>query len=470
MRAVITAADVPDVRYGGGVKDEKVFARERVRFAGQPLAAVAAGRRRPPTRRWPRSRSVCEPLPAVVDVAAALAPGAPLVHEGWAGYTALPILHREGNVCNRARIVVGDVERGFEEADRIFEHRFTTRQRAQGYTEPRAAVAQWDSAGQVTVWSNTQLPFEVQSTLAEISQLPPCEVRVIVPGIGGGFGGKLRVGVEHFAALLARKTGRAVKVMTTSEEELTAAYARQPAIVELKTGVSRDGRILAREGRAHLVRHRRLRRLGAGGGVGRDAGAGRAVPDPEPPPRGLRRLHEQDELRVVPRAVGAAGELRGRVADGHHRRRSRDRSARLPAPQHRPRGRRGADRAGADRGRARGVPAQGGGRHRLDGPTARARAWQGHRLRLVDHDGRLLRRLREDQPGRHGGAQHRRRRDRHRRPHRRGPGPRRGARDRSGRHQRRVGGHASRRHTTSARRAAARRSRSATRAGPRRRT
>jgi CO/xanthine dehydrogenase Mo-binding subunit len=72
---------------------------------------------------------------------------------------------------------------------------------------------------------------------------------VIVPGVGGGFGGKLRVGVEHFAALLARATGRAVKVMTTSEEELTAAYARQPAIVELKTGVTRDGRILAREGR-----------------------------------------------------------------------------------------------------------------------------------------------------------------------------------------------------------------------------
>ena len=74
-------------------------------------------------------------------------------------------------------------------------------------------------------------------------------MRVIVPGVGGGFGGKLRVGVEHFAALLARKAGRAVKVMTTSEEELTAAYARQPAIVELKTGVTCDGRIVAKEGR-----------------------------------------------------------------------------------------------------------------------------------------------------------------------------------------------------------------------------
>ena len=161
----------------------------------------------------------------------------------------MPILHREGNVCHRARIVAGDVERGFEEADRVFEHRFRTGMVHQGYTEPRAAVASWDSSGQVTVWSNTQLPFEVQNTLAEILQIPPSKIRVVVPGIGGGFGGKLRVGVEHVAAFLARKSGRPVKVVTTSEEELTAAYPRQGALVELKTGVTRDGRITAKAGR-----------------------------------------------------------------------------------------------------------------------------------------------------------------------------------------------------------------------------
>jgi CO/xanthine dehydrogenase Mo-binding subunit len=249
VRVVITAADVPDVRYGGAVKDETVFARDRIRFAGQPLAAVAATSLEIATEALAAIDVVLEALPPILDVAAALAPGAPLVHEDWTSYTALPILHRDGNVCNRARIVVGDVERGFEEADRIFEHRFTTASVHQGYTEPRAAVAQWDSSGQVTVWSNTQLPFEIQTTLSEILQVSSSKVRVIVPGIGGGFGGKLRVGVEHFAALLARKTGRAVKVMTTTEDELTAAYARQPAIVELKTGVTRDGRITAREGR-----------------------------------------------------------------------------------------------------------------------------------------------------------------------------------------------------------------------------
>src|SRR5438093_3273268 len=249
VRAVITAADVPDVRYGGSVKDERVFARERIRFAGQPLAAVAATSLDAAATALAAIEVVCGPLPPVLDVAAALAPGAALVHEGWASYTALPILHREGNVCNRARIVAGDVERGFAEADRIFEHRFRTAMVHQGYTEPRAAVAQWDSAGTVTVWSNTQLPFEIQNTLAEILAIAPSKIRVVVPGIGGGFGGKLRVGVEHVAALLAKRAGRPVKVLTTAEEELTAAYPRQATIVELKTCVTRDGRITAKHGR-----------------------------------------------------------------------------------------------------------------------------------------------------------------------------------------------------------------------------
>jgi CO/xanthine dehydrogenase Mo-binding subunit len=252
VRAVITAADTADVRYGAAVKDEPVFARDVVRYVGQPLAAVAAVTLEAAEAALAAIEAVYEPLPPVLDLAAALAPGAPLVHEGWRSYTAIPILQRDGNVCNRARIVMGDVERGWAEADHVFEHRFTTAMVHQGYTEPRAAVAAWDSSGQVTVWSNTQLPFDVQATLADILVIAPSKVRIIVPGVGGGFGGKLRIGVEHFAALLARKSGRPVKVMTTSEEELTAAYPRQGTVIELKTGVTRDGRLTARQGRIYF--------------------------------------------------------------------------------------------------------------------------------------------------------------------------------------------------------------------------
>ena len=147
----------------------------------------------------------------------------------------MPIIARSGNVSGRARIHAGDVNQVFASAYRVYEHRFTTPLVHPGYTEPRTAVADWDANSNVTVWSNTQLPFDTQNTLAEILDMPAARVRVIVPGIGGGFGGKLRIGVEHFAALLARKTARPVKVMTTSEEELTSAYPRQATVVTLKT-------------------------------------------------------------------------------------------------------------------------------------------------------------------------------------------------------------------------------------------
>jgi CO/xanthine dehydrogenase Mo-binding subunit len=252
VRTVVTAADVPDVHYGGAVKDETVLAQDKVRYVGQPVAAAAATTAEAAEAALAAMEVVYEPLSPVFDVAGALGPGAPLIHEQWERYTVIPILRREGNVCNRARILVGDVERGFAEADHVFEHRFRTAMVHQGYTEPRAAVAAWDSSGQVTVWSNTQLPFEIQNTLAEILQMSPSKIRVVVPGIGGGFGGKLRVGVEPFAALLARKAGRPVKVITSSEEELTAAYPRQATTIELKTGVTGDGRITAKQGRIHF--------------------------------------------------------------------------------------------------------------------------------------------------------------------------------------------------------------------------
>ncbi|MBI2218974.1 MAG: xanthine dehydrogenase family protein molybdopterin-binding subunit [Candidatus Rokubacteria bacterium] len=249
VRAVITAADIPDVRYGGALKDETVFANDRVRYVGQPIAALAATSQAAAEAAAAAIEVRYEPLPAVFDVEAAMAPGAPLLHPDWETYTAIPLLKREGNVCNRARIVAGDVERGFEEADRIFEHRYTTAMVHQGYTEARAALASWDGSGQLTVWSNTQLPFEVQNTLAEILQVPPGKIRVVVTAIGGGFGGKLRVGVEHFAALLAKKAGRPVKILTTTEEELVASYPRQSTVIDLRTGVTKDGRIVAKQGR-----------------------------------------------------------------------------------------------------------------------------------------------------------------------------------------------------------------------------
>jgi CO/xanthine dehydrogenase Mo-binding subunit len=249
VRTILTAREVPQIRFGTAIKDRTMLADGEVRFRGEAIAAVAATSLEIAEAAVRSIEIEYEPLPAVFDPEIAMTPDAPLVHSDWNSYEALPVFAREGNISGRSSIGDGDIERGFAEAYRIYEHRFTTQHVHPGYTEPRAAVASWDGNGDVIVWTNTQLPFDMKNMLAEVLDLPASKVRVIVPGIGGGFGGKLRVGVEHYAAWLARKSRRPVKVMTTSEEELTDAYPRQPTVVTLKTGVTSDGRLLARQGR-----------------------------------------------------------------------------------------------------------------------------------------------------------------------------------------------------------------------------
>ena len=249
VHTVLTARDVPQIRFGTAVKDRTMFADDEVRFVGEAIAAVAATSLEIAEKAVGLIEIEYDPLPAVFDPEEALGSGAPLVHPQWSSYQAMPVFARDGNATGRSSIGYGDVEAGFAEAYRIYEHRFSTQLVHPGYTEPRAAIASWDDKDDVTVWTNTQLPFDMKNMLAEVLDLPAGKVRVIVPGIGGGFGGKLRVGVEHYACWLARKALRPVKVMTTSEEELTDAYPRQPTIITLKTGVTRDGRLLARTGR-----------------------------------------------------------------------------------------------------------------------------------------------------------------------------------------------------------------------------
>ncbi|WP_395710275.1 xanthine dehydrogenase family protein molybdopterin-binding subunit [Reyranella sp.] len=248
VRTILTARDVPIIRFGTAIKDRPMLADGEVRFVGEAIAAVAATTLEIATQAIGLIEVEYEELPAVFDPEAAMADSAPLVHPQWNSYQALPVFARDGNVPGRCSLGHGDVEAGFAASYRVYEHRFTSQLVHPGYTEPRAAVASWDGNGDVIVWTNTQLPFDMKNMLAEVLDLPAGKVRVIVPGIGGGFGGKLRVGVEHFAAWLARKSRRPVKVMTTSEEELLDAYPRQPTIVTLKTGVARDGTLLARKG------------------------------------------------------------------------------------------------------------------------------------------------------------------------------------------------------------------------------
>jgi CO/xanthine dehydrogenase Mo-binding subunit len=253
--AVITQDDVPDLRHGGGfggVKDRTLFARDIVRFEGEILAAVAA---RSPEIAEQACRLIVveyQPLEPVLDVERALQSGAPLVHEHWETYEATPGYIRQGNACSYNTIVKGDVAQGFALADEIVEDRFQTDMTHPVPIEPHAVLAQWDG-GKVTIWSTTQGPFIARAGVAETLQLPERAVRVIVPHLGGGFGGKCDFHFEPHIAVLARKARRPVRLVLRREEVFVATdMARHPIIIQLRTGVRRDGTITARQARLIL--------------------------------------------------------------------------------------------------------------------------------------------------------------------------------------------------------------------------
>lgn len=260
--SVLTGKDIKPIRYGVAIKDTTALAIDRVLYLGQPVALVAATSIAIATKALELIRVEYEPLEAVFDPERALSPEAPQVHPEWRDHRHGPAYKpRGGNLANRATMKFGDVEAAFAAAWRTYSHRFTTSMVHAGYTEPRVATATWESPESLTVWTNVQTPYETQGTLAEIFELSPSQVRMITPGIGGGFGGKLRIGVDHYAALLARAAGRPVRVLSSTDEELTAAHPRQAAVINLDTAVDKDGHILARRGRFLLD-------CGAGAGSG----------------------------------------------------------------------------------------------------------------------------------------------------------------------------------------------------------
>ena len=246
--AVLSAHNTPPYRFGSDFEDQELFARHKVLHRGSVLAAVAAVDVATAAEAVRRIRVEYEPLPAVVDVLEAIQPGAPLVHEELRTYPGVDPAHVDGNICYRSRVAWGDVATGFAQADRIYEHTFRTTTVHQGYMEPMATVAQVEANGKVTVWTSTQSTYVVRSRLAQLFGLSFNQVRVIVPHVGGGFGGKLQTVLEPYAVLLARASRRPVKLVLSREEEFVLGKPRSASAMTLKTGVSKEGRLLARQG------------------------------------------------------------------------------------------------------------------------------------------------------------------------------------------------------------------------------
>ncbi len=244
---VITAADLPVARYGMVIKDQPPLASDVVRFSGEPLAAVAGPDEETVARAVAAVVIEIEPQPGVFDLEAALVPGAPLVHPDLADYELSVDTERSGNLCGRTVIASGDVDAAFARAALVVEGEYATPRVHQGYIEPRACLAVVDEHGGFSVTTSTQNPFGVRGTLCSVLGLPESQVRVVASTVGGGFGGKLDVTFEHFACLLARKSGRPVKMVSSRAEELATANPRENSVVRIRSAVDDAGRIIGRE-------------------------------------------------------------------------------------------------------------------------------------------------------------------------------------------------------------------------------
>ncbi|TMD14745.1 MAG: xanthine dehydrogenase family protein molybdopterin-binding subunit [Chloroflexi bacterium] len=250
--AVIAQDDVPDVRYGNAVADRTLFARGVVRFEGEVVAAVAA---LTPEAAAAAARLVeveYEPLEPVLDPERALDPRSPLVHPEWESYESLDGIVRRGNECAYVNIVKGDVEAGLKSAAVVLEERYQVDMSHAVPIEPHAVLAQWQG-DQVTIWTTSQVPFLARGGVAETLGIPESRVRIIVPHLGGGFGGKCEFHFEAHVAALARKAGRPVRLVFSRQEEFTAPdKVRHPMVIDLETGVGKDGAIAARRATIHM--------------------------------------------------------------------------------------------------------------------------------------------------------------------------------------------------------------------------
>src|SRR5438094_8275987 len=266
VRAVLTAADMPYLKKKAPTRAHAVLAIDRVVFAGQPVAAVAADELAIAEEALDLIDVEYEVLAAAVDPLESMKPGAPPVaeagteadtseaqaHGSVSGVAAVAKPAKAVNISQQTTLARGDVAKGLAESDVVIEKTYRVPMVHQGYLEPHAVLAQWDTTGQLTLWASTQGSFNTRSEVADVLELPENRIKVIPMECGGGFGGKIRALCEPITAVLARVTGRPVRYVMTRREELEAGMPAPQVIIKMKTGVKRDGTLMALEAEAIL--------------------------------------------------------------------------------------------------------------------------------------------------------------------------------------------------------------------------
>jgi len=270
VRGVITGKDFPDVFFGSGaLRDRRVMARDEVFYVGEPVAAVAADDEITAVEALSLIRVEYEDLDIVVDPLTAILPDSTEVHPDLPEFEGYGFA-LGGNNCTMLDADRGDVDAAFAEADHIIEETYHTQPINQGFLEPMACVANVEANGRLTVWASTQGPYQVRQQLASVLDMPIGNIKIVAMEMGGGFGAKLRLALEAFPALLAMKTHRPVKLVNTREETFTLNGPRLETNIYLKTAVTNDGRITAREGRSVFD-------VGAYLGAGPNSGVGHGL-------------------------------------------------------------------------------------------------------------------------------------------------------------------------------------------------
>ena len=258
VRAVLTAKDIPHLKKKAPTRAHAVLAIDRVVFMGQPVAAVAADEPSIAEEALDLIKVEYQVLAASIDPLKAMLPGAPPVADAGTeadtsealAHSAVAIAKSEApakavNISQQARLTRGDPAKGFAESDHILEKTYRVPMVHQGYLEPHAVLAEWDRNGLLTLWASTQGSFNTRSEVADVLGIPENQIRVIPVECGGGFGGKIRALCEPITAVLAQVTKRPVRYVMTRREELQAGMPAPQVIIKLKTGVKRDGTLMA---------------------------------------------------------------------------------------------------------------------------------------------------------------------------------------------------------------------------------
>lgn len=239
VRAVITARDCPGVLFGPQQpEDWEILCRDKVRYVGDEIAAVAAISRDVAQEAAALIRVEYEELPAVYDPFEAMSRGAPVL---WDAYP--------DNVASRFHVHRGDANAELARAHVVFEHEFYTGRLYHAYIEPISALAQYHADGGYTFWAATHVPFRCRMTYARGLAVAMEKIRVIVPPFGGSFGAKYELNVDCIAAMLAKKSGRPVRILFEREEDVSAGHPRMGIHFRYRLGVDNDGRFVAKEAR-----------------------------------------------------------------------------------------------------------------------------------------------------------------------------------------------------------------------------